>query len=305
MSLEFTPLTPSFGAIGSGIDLRQPLEPQTVEAIDAAMDRFGMLVWRGQQLTPDEQMAFTTRFGPLDLGFRRVKTAPGAEAPHRFAYNELADISNVGPDGQIASRASRKIVSNIANQLWHSDSSFQRPRAKYSMLHAVTLPARGGDTEFADQRLAWDRLDDETKAMLEGLVAEHFALHSRFLLGDTDYTPAQIDAIVPARWPVVQTHPGSGRKHLYIGVHARDIEGLTTAEARMLLMDLLEHTTHPDHIYTHKWQVGDLVIWDNRCMLHRGRAFDLSSPRELRRSTTLDADSAHTEPARPAALQPA
>jgi len=124
-------------------------------------------------------------------------------------------------------------------------------------------------------------------------VAEHFALHSRFLLGDTEYTEAQIAAIPPARWPLVQTHSGSGRKHLYIGAHTRSVDGMVVAEARMLLWDLLEHTTHPDHVYRHHWQVGDLVIWDNRCMLHRGRAYDLGERRELRRSTTLDAESEH------------
>jgi alpha-ketoglutarate-dependent 2,4-dichlorophenoxyacetate dioxygenase len=293
MTLNFESLRADFGAIASGLDLRQPLTPEQVRAVDDGMNRFGMLMFRGQSLTPDQQMAFTRSFGPLDLGFRRVKNAPGSAQPHRYEYDELADISNLDASGQVAARNSRKIVSNIANQMWHADSSFQRPRAKYSMLHAVVLPARGGETEFADERCAYDRLDDEMKARLAPLVAEHFALHSRFLLGDTEYTEAQIAAIPPARWPLVQTHSGSGRKHLYIGAHTRGIEGMVVAEARMLLWDLLEHTTHPDHVYRHRWQVGDLVIWDNRCMLHRGRSYDLGERRELRRSTTLDAESEH------------
>lgn len=289
MTLHLEPLTPAFGALAAGIDIREPMTPDGIAAVDTAMNRFGVLLFRGQSLTQGEQMAFTRQFGPLDLGFRRVKATPNSAAAHRFEYNELADISNVEVDGQVAARASRKIVSNIANQMWHSDSSFQQPRARYSMLHAVVLPERGGDTEFADERLAWDRLDVGDKVRLEGLVAEHFALHSRFMLGDTDYTAEQIAAIPPVKWPLVQTHAGSGRRHLYIGAHARAIDGMTVAEARMLLWDLLEHTTDPDHIYRHRWQVGDLIIWDNRCMLHRGRSFDLSEPRELRRSTTLDA----------------
>ncbi len=300
MTLHFEPLLPTFGAVVSGLDLRRAATAAQIHAIDDAMDRYGVLLFRDQLMTEDEQMAFTRQFGPLDLGFRRVKNVPGVPAEHRFADNALADISNVEADGRVADRSSRKIVSNIANQLWHSDSSFQRPRAKYSMLHAVVLPGCGGDTEFADQRLAYDRLDDEMRERLQGLVAEHFALHSRFMLGDTDYTQAQIDAIEPARWPLVQTHDGSGRKHLYIGAHARAIDGMVTAEARMLLWDLLEHTTHPDHIYRHRWQVGDLVIWDNRCMLHRGRAYDLAERRELRRSTTLDAASATAPSMQPA-----
>jgi alpha-ketoglutarate-dependent 2,4-dichlorophenoxyacetate dioxygenase len=293
MSLDFEPLHRDFGALAAGLDLRRPLTTEQVQAVDDGMNRFGLLLFRGQQLTPDEQMAFTRQFGPLDLGFRRVKNAPGSAQPHRFEYDELADISNIDADGRVAARDSRKIVSNIANQLWHADSSFQRPRAKYSMLYAVVLPSHGGETEFADQRNAYDRLDDATRKRLAPLVAEHFALHSRFMLGDTDYTEAQIAAIAPARWPVVQTHAGSGRKHLYIGIHTRAIDGVVLAEARMLLSDLLEHTTHPDHVYRHHWQVGDLLIWDNRCMLHRGRHYDLAERRELRRSTTLDAESAH------------
>lgn len=293
MSLQLRPLHPDFGAEAGGLDLTQPLDAGQVAEVVAAMDRFGILLFRGQPLTPDQQMAFTKQFGPLDLGFRRVKNAPGSAQPHRFAYDELADISNVEADGSVARRESRKIVSNIANQLWHADSSFQRPRARYSMLHAVTLTSWGGQTEYADMRKAWDRLDARMQARLRPLVAEHFALHSRFLLGDDDYTPAQIAAIAPARWPIVQRHSGSGREHLYIGAHARAIDGMVLAEARMLLADLLEHATHPDHVYRHAWQVGDLLIWDNRCTLHRGRAYDLSERRELRRSTTLDAESEH------------
>ncbi|MEZ5658626.1 MAG: TauD/TfdA family dioxygenase [Burkholderiaceae bacterium] len=289
MSIRFEPLHRDFGAQMIGLDIREPLSDEQIAAIDTAMDTYGLLLIRDQPLTPDQQMAFTRRFGPLDLGFRRVKTAPGGDTGHRFAYAELADISNVQPDDSIAERASRKIVSNIANQFWHADSSFQKPRARYSMLHAVVVPDEGGNTEYADQRNAYDRLDDAMKKRLENLQAEHFALHSRFMLGDTDYSQEQIDAIPAVLWPIVQTHAGSGRKHLYIGVHTRAIPGMVVAEARMLLWDLLEHTTHPDHVYSHRWQVGDLMIWDNRCMLHRGRSYDLSARRELRRSTTLDA----------------
>lgn len=288
--MRFEPLHPVFGAQLTGVDIREPLDDATIRAIDDAMAKYAILLVRGQPMTPDQQMAFTRRFGPLDLGFRRVKTAPGPSTGHRFEYQELADISNVEVDESIAKRDSRKIISNIANQFWHADSSFQKPRARYSMLHAVRLPGSGGNTEYVDLRNAYDRLDDAMKRRLEGLVAEHFALHSRFMLGDTDYSPEQIAAIPPVYWPIVQTHAASGRKHLFIGAHTREVVGMATAEARMLLWDLLEHATLPQYVYSHQWQVGDLVIWDNRCTLHRGRPYDLSTRRELRRSTTLDAD---------------
>jgi alpha-ketoglutarate-dependent 2,4-dichlorophenoxyacetate dioxygenase len=290
MGALFVPLHPVFAAEARGLDIRRPLARDAVREIHDGMNRFAVLVFRGQSLTQDEQIAFTRQFGELDIGFRRVTTAGGPLPPHRFSYQELADISNVGLDGSVAARESRKIVANIANQLWHADSSFQHPRARYSMLHAVVVPAKGGETEFCDERNAYDRLDEDAKARLEGLVAEHFALHSRFLLGDTDYSEAQVKAIQPVRWPIVQTHAGSGRKHLYIGAHARAIDGMTVAEARMLLMDLLEHATQREFLYRHRWQPSDLVIWDNRCVLHRGRAYDLSERRELRRSTTVDVE---------------
>ena len=286
MALYISQIHPIFVGEVTGVDLRQPLDPAVVIEIDAAMDRYAVLVVRDQPLDQEQQMVFARSFGPLDLGLRKVK-----KQPHRFRYDELIDISNVDEKGRIADRNSGKIVSNIANQLWHSDSSFQRPAAKYSMLSAVVLPTRGGETEFADLRAAYDALSDELKAELEALEAEHYALHSRFLLGDSDYTEEQKNAIPPVHWPIVRMHPGSKRKLLFVGVHARRIVGWPVAEGRMLLMDLLEHATQRDFVYSHKWRVGDLVMWDNRSTLHRGRRYNLSERRELRRATTEDTSS--------------
>jgi alpha-ketoglutarate-dependent 2,4-dichlorophenoxyacetate dioxygenase len=286
MTLAFQALHPLFVAEMTGLDLLEPLAGETIAEIDAAMDRHAVLVVRGQPLTPEQQLAFTRQFGPLDIGFARVgaKRKGSTRTP-----GYMANMTNLGEDGKLVGRDNGRILGNIANQLWHSDSSFQQPAAKYSMLYSVTNPSWGGETEFADMRAAYDSLDDRTKAEVEGLVAEHWALHSRFMLGDTDYTQEAIDAIPPVEWPVVRCHPGSGRKLLFIGVHARRIIGMSLPEGRKLLMDLLEHATQPGHVYRHEWQVGDLVIWDNRATLHRGRRFDLSEPRQLRRTTTLDA----------------
>ena len=283
MALYISQIHPIFVGEVTGVDLRQPLDPAVVIEIDAAMDRYAVLVVRDQPLDQEQQMVFARSFGPLDLGLRKVK-----KQPHRFRYDELIDISNVGLDGKLVGRGSKRLFSQIANQLWHSDSSFQRPAAKYSMLSAVVLPTRGGETEFADLRAAYDALSDELKAELEALEAEHYALHSRFLLGDSDYTEEQRNAIPPVHWPIVRMHPGSKRKLLFVGVHARRIVGWPVAEGRMLLMDLLEHATQRDFVYSHKWRVGDLVMWDNRSTLHRGRRYNLSERRELRRATTED-----------------
>ena len=279
-SLQLRPLHP-FAAEASGFDLAQPLDAAGVKAIEDAMDQHAVLVFRKQPLTQDQQIAFAKALGPLDLGLRKLKGGP-----HRFQYAELADISNVKADGEVADRTHAKIVGNVANQLWHSDSSFQHPRAKYSMLSAVIVPGFGGDTEFADLRMAYDALPDWQKNQIEGLKAVHYALHSRFMLGDTDYTEEQKKAIAPAVWPLVQTDPRTGRKILFVGIHACEIEGMTTAEGRMLIMDLLEHATQREFVYRHHWQVGDLVMWDNTATVHRGRYFDFAERRELRRATT-------------------
>jgi alpha-ketoglutarate-dependent 2,4-dichlorophenoxyacetate dioxygenase len=278
--LHLKPLQP-FAAEATGIDLREPLTPAQIKAVEEAMDQHAVLVFRDQNLSQTQQIEFAKSLGPLDMGLRKLKGGP-----HRLEYAELADISNVKVDGEVADRAHAKIVGNVANQLWHSDSSFQKPRAKYSMLSAVTVPVFGGETEFADLRMAWDDLPDWRQRQVEGLRAVHYALHSRFLLGDTQYTEEQRQAIPPAIWPLVQTDPRTGRKILFVGIHACEIEGMTLAEGRMLLLDLMEHATQRQFVYQHHWQVGDLVMWDNTSTVHRGRWFDFTERRELRRATT-------------------
>jgi alpha-ketoglutarate-dependent 2,4-dichlorophenoxyacetate dioxygenase len=284
MNLQLRPLHPLFAAEASGADLREPLDAPTVGAIEAAMDRHAVLVWRDQPFDEDQQVAFARQFGRLDLGLRKAR--PGA---HRLRYDELIDISNLTPQGEVAGRDHAKIVSNLANQLWHSDSSFQQPAARYSMLSAVVVPAHGGDTEFCDLRAAYDALPGEQKEELENLKSQHYAFHTRLWLGDTSYTEEQLKSLPPVEWPLVRTHPGSGRKVLWVGAHATHIVGWSVAEGRMLLAELLEHATQREFVFRHRWRVGDLVMWDNRCTLHRGRRFDLSQPRELRRTTTEEA----------------
>ncbi len=266
-----------------GLDTAAPVSADIAHAIDDAMTRYGVLVIRGQSLTPQQQLDFASALGPLDIGFKRV-----ARPHNRLGHDTLADISNLDESGAVAHREHRRIVGNLANQLWHSDSSFQKPSARYSMLYAVAVPPEGGETEFADMRAAFEALPASQQAALRGLHAEHDALHSRFFLGDTEYDAAQRAAIPPTVWPLVRQHP-SGRSSLFIGAHASRILDMTLAEGRMLLLDLLEHATQPAFVYRHTWQPGDLVIWDNRCTLHRGRRFDLTKRRELRRATTLDA----------------
>ena len=280
MPLSLKPLHPLFAAEAGGIDLRKPLSPAEVRDIETAMDRYAVLVFRDQPLGQGEQVALSRRFGPLNIGLRK---ATGAK--NRFDYEELIDISNVTLEGSVAPRHDGKLIFQLANQLWHSDSSFQQRPIKYSLLSAVVIPAEGGETEFADLRAAYDSLPDSMKRQIVGLNAEHSAFHSRFLLGDTQYTPDQIKVLPPAQWPLVRIHPQSKRKVLFVGVHCTHIPGMTVPEGRVLIWDLLEHATQREFVYRHSWRVGDLVMWDNRATLHRGRRYDLSQRRDLRRTT--------------------
>ena len=283
MPLTLKSLHPVFAAEAGGINITQPLSQANVKAINAAMNQYAVLVWRGQPLTEAEQLLFATSFGPLDIGLKRV-----FKRKERLVDERSIDISNLDTEGNVSKRDSPKNLSNFANQLWHSDSSFMQPRAAYSMLHAVNLPTWGGNTEFADLRAAYDALDERTKAEAESLEAEHYALHTRLLLGDNAYTDAQKAAMPPVIWPLVDSHPGSHRKVLFIGAHCCRIIGWPVAEARMYLADLLEHATQRERVYVHTWQKGDLVIWDNRATVHRGRRFDIAQRRELRRTTIND-----------------
>jgi alpha-ketoglutarate-dependent 2,4-dichlorophenoxyacetate dioxygenase len=176
----------------------------------------------------------------------------------------------------------------MATRLWHTDSSYKRPAAKYSLLYCSAIPEWGGETEFADMRAAYDALPDRLRAEAEGRSAEHYVHHSRATLGFAPSPEEIAGAIPPVTWPLVRTHAGSGRKLLYIGAHATHVVGLSLPEGRVLLSDLLEHATQRQFVYRHAWRPGDLVMWDNRAVLHRGRRYDLAQRRDMRRSTVED-----------------
>jgi alpha-ketoglutarate-dependent 2,4-dichlorophenoxyacetate dioxygenase len=284
MALAFRQLHPAFAAEASGVDLRGPIGVEVAAEIEAAMDRYAVLVFRDQPLNEEQQIAFSSHFGPLDIGLRKAFKS----SKSRFKHPEIIDIANVNLDGKVLERDSFKNLANLANQLWHSDSSFQRPAAKYSMLSAHVLPSSGGDTEYADERAAYDLLPAETQRRIEGLVGEHSALYSRMTLADITFSDEERAVLPPVQWPLVRVHPGSRRKTLFLGAHITHVLGMTVAEGRLLVRDLMEHATQREFVYRHQWRVGDLVIWDNRCVMHRGRPYDLSERRELRRTTNID-----------------
>ena len=233
MKLKIAPVKESFAAEASGLDLRQPIDAETAAEIETAMDKYAVLVWRDQPLDDDQHMAFTKWFGPLDMGLLNV-----TKKPNRFKHAGFVDIANVGIDGEIMARDHRTVTSSMANQFWHTDSSFMETVAKYSLLSARVVPETGGDTEFADMRAAWDVLPEDLRTMVAGLVGEHHPLYSRILLGNT-YSDEQMAGIPPAHWPLVRTHPGSGRTYLFTPIHVHRIEGMSVPEARILVNELI------------------------------------------------------------------
>ncbi len=286
MALTFQRLHPHFAAEAGDIDLRRVSDRGMLEAIRAAMDAYRVLVFRAQQFSDQEQIAFARRFD----GELHAKTGSAALGANRFGDEALTDISNVAADGNIMAREDRKRQYALGNRLWHTDASFQDPPGRYSMLHARVVPAVRADTEFADMCAAYDALDDAMRAGLEGLRVHHSITYSRQTLG-FEFSPEEQALLKGAIHPLVRVNPRSGRRSLYLASHASRIIDWPVPEGRLLLRDLTEHATQPQFVYRHAWRVGDLVIWDNRATMHRGRPFDdARERRELRRVTTLDLD---------------
>src|SRR5262245_10358038 len=281
MSLSIRQIHPVFMGEVSGVDISKPLAPDEVAGIEAGMDRYAVLVFRDQKVTDEQQMVFSRNFGALEDARGGNITRP---EDRRLAVG-MNDVSNLGRDGQPLDRESRQYLFNLGNLLWHSDSSFRVIPAKYSLLSARVVNPIGGNTEFADMRAAYDALDAETKAQIEDLVCEHSLLYSRGSLGMLDYSDEERTMFRPVRQRLVRTHPVTGRKSLYLSSHAGAILSLPMPEARILLRDLTEHATQPRFVYAHIWRQWDLVMWDNRQMMHRGRRYDQSQPRDMRRTT--------------------
>ncbi|MFN4090261.1 MAG: TauD/TfdA dioxygenase family protein [Alphaproteobacteria bacterium] len=277
------PLSPDFVAEIEGVDLRQPVPPEVLAEIVSALDRYGVVVFHDQTIDDEQQIAFSSLFGPLEIS--RATLRPGAKL--RISQ-QMSDISNLDENNRIMEANDYRRMSGLANRLWHTDSSFKRTPAKYSMLSARVVPGSGGDTEFADMRAAYDALPEKARAEIEDLVAIHSIFHSRATTGFTDFSPEERAGLPPVPQRLVRTHPGSGRKSIYIASHASEIVGMPVPEGRMMLLDLMDHATRPQFVHAHRWRKGDLVIWDNRCTLHRARPFDAAEARDMRRTTVAD-----------------
>ena len=286
MLVSIRPLHPVFVGEVAGVDCRSPLSPAEVATVEAGMDQYAVLVFREQNITDDQQLAFTRHFGEIESYTTAGHIRRREE--HRLGPG-IADFSNLDKDGRIMSAEDRVWFFKLGDRLWHSDSSFRPVPAKYSLLSGRVIPSWGANTEFADMRAAYDALDERTKAEVEDLVCEHSLIYSREAIGFTDLTPEEIAAFRAVRQPLVRTHPVTRRKSLFLAAHAGAIVGWTIPEARMFLRDLTEHATQREFVYSHEWRPNDLVMWDNRQTMHRARRFDHNEVRDVRR-TTLGGD---------------
>jgi alpha-ketoglutarate-dependent 2,4-dichlorophenoxyacetate dioxygenase len=283
MPITMRQVGPCFAAEVEGIDLTKPLSPEQVEAIHAGMDQYAVLVFHDQRINDEQQLAFTRSLGDIEHAIgTSLRGADEQRLPSTFA-----DVSNLDKDNKVFKRDDRPRLFGLGNRLWHSDSSFKVIPAKYSLLHARSIPSKGGNTEYADMRAAYDALDAETKAEVEELVCEHSQLYSRAILGFTDFTDEERERFKPVHQCLVRTHPVTKRRSLYLASHAGGILGWPVPEARAFLRDLVEHATQRQFVYAHTWQVNDLVMWDNRQTMHRARPFPAHEPRDMRRTTLV------------------
>ena len=284
MTISIFPVTARFAAEIGDIDLSQPLDAETLQAVRDAFAKFAVLVFPAQDLTTEQHLAFAANFGPLE---RTVQKALRGEKLR--VREEIADIANLDASGNLWAKDARIRLFQMGNRLWHTDSSFKHPSGYASLLYARSVAPIGGHTEFADLRAAYDSLPEAMKSRLRGLIAEHSLIYSRRKLGFTNFTPEEREAFAPVLRPLVRRIPESGRDSLYIASHVGRIGGLPDAEAEALVAELTVHATQRQFVYTHRWRVGDLVMWDNRCTMHRGTEFeDTRWPRDLQRSTTSD-----------------
>jgi alpha-ketoglutarate-dependent 2,4-dichlorophenoxyacetate dioxygenase len=286
LSVSIRRLGRGFAGEVTGVECRKPLSSGDVAAIHAGMNDCAVLIFRDQTLSDEEQLRFTLYFGTLE------ETRGGTPGPIHFRTQHelrklgpsIKDFSNIDASGKPLATDSRAYLFKLADQLWHSDSSFNAVPASYSLLSGRSVTSWGGNTEFADMRAAYDTLDDRLKHQIEDLVCLHSNMYSRGKLGLTEFSDEERRIFKPVRQRLVRRHPATGRKSLFLSAHAGKIEGMSIPEARMLLLDLTEFATQKQFVYSHTWRVNDFVMWDNRSTMHRGRRFDPNEARDIRQT---------------------
>jgi len=279
MALTIRKLSKHFAAEVAGVDLTQPLDDATVEALKSALDDYSVLVFRDQHFDDNSQIAFSTRFGPLENML--YKREGDGNQP-------ISNITNVDHrTNEIYPAGHSRLVGNSGNEMWHTDSSFKPVPAMCSMLSGREVPPEGADTQFASCRAAYEAMPEGERLRLDGLVAEHNYAYSRSKVPGYVPAPETIAQVPPVRHAVVRTNPGNGRRNFYTGAHASHVIGWPVEKGRKLMEDLVAKATQPEFVYSHKWRQYDFVIWDNRCVLHRATQFDSAKYRRVMRRTTV------------------
>ncbi len=284
MGITVYPITPEFAAEIGDVDLAEPLAAADVADIKTAFWKYSVLIFPQQTLTTEQQLAFSEHFGPIE----KERTLDPKATPTRYT-GAFADISNLTAEGKIWGESSRQRMYKAGNRLWHTDSSFKRLPSICSLLYSEKIAPIGGHTEFADQRAAYDALPESMKKKLDGLVAEHWIATSRQRSGFSEFTEEEQKRLPPVPQMLVRTLPENGRKSLFVASHAGRIWGMPDAEGRALIDELITHVIQRQFVYTHRWRPHELIMWDNRCTMHRGTDFDdLRWVRDMRRVTVSD-----------------
>jgi len=274
--MDIIPVGPGFAAELRGVSLNDVAHDDAAyAAVRAAFEAHSVLVFRGQEVTDDIQLAFSRRFGPPEV----TKVGSLGTGSH------FVILSTIGPDGKVVPPDHRYALRNRANQLWHTDSSFKRVPALTSVLSARIIPARGGETEFVSTRLAFARLDPALQAKLGHSFAWHDYNHSRSQIAEGLATPEERAALPPVCWRMVWKNPVNGRSALYLASHAYAVEGISPEAGKALLDELTAAATAPGTSYMHEWKSGDVVMWDNRATMHRGRPWPAHEARLMVRTT--------------------
>jgi alpha-ketoglutarate-dependent 2,4-dichlorophenoxyacetate dioxygenase len=285
--MEIVPLGPGFAAELRGVRLADVAADDAVYAVvRAAFEEHSVLVFRDQEVTDEIQLAFSRRFGPPEV------TKVGSQG----TGSHFVILSTIGPDGKVVPADHRLSLRSKANQLWHTDSSFKRVPALTSILSARIIPARGGETEYVSTRLAFEQLDAPLRDKLEKSFAWHDYAYSRSQIAAGLATPEERAALPPQCWRMVWKNPVNGRSAIYLASHAYAVEGMEAAAGKRLIEELMEAATAPGTSYLHPWRRGDVVMWDNRATMHRGRPWPAHEARLMVRTTisATEADGVET-----------
>ena len=283
MAITITELCTTFTAEVSKINISKELSDDEIDELRTAIDKYGVLVFRNQPLSDEQQVRFSEYFGDIEIADLKNNITKTSE---RRLSQMFSDISNLDKDQNILEKDGRQRLFNLGNRIWHSDSSFRPVPARYSLLSARAVPVAGGDTQYADMHAAYDSLDAETLTEISDLQCEHSLLYSRARLGMAEFTEQEKADFTPVTQPLVRTHPSTKRKSLFLSSHIGSVIGLTKPDGRLLIEELTEFATQEKFVYTHRWQKDDLVMWDNRRTMHRARKYeDTVEKRDLRRTT--------------------